>query len=130
MLHVQIFVFHVGFDQDEGHRTMTASTKRKIGRVVGQRLSRRRQPIHLVCGSGQAAVDGEEGCANSHMRFDLGLVHVEDGLLPAFWCGEHLTQLRGLEPLSANTVRSLIGTTVAVIGAGGELIALGLCVRP
>jgi hypothetical protein len=64
------------------------------------------------------------------MGFDLGLVHVEDGLLPAFWRGEHLTQLHGLEPLSANTARSLIGTTVAVIGAGGELIALGLCVLP
>jgi hypothetical protein len=64
------------------------------------------------------------------MGFDLGLVHVEDGLLPAFWRGEHLTQLHELEPLSANTTRSLIGTTVAVIGAGGELIALGLCVLP
>ena len=33
MLHVQIFVFLVGLDQEEGHRPMTASTKTKMGRV-------------------------------------------------------------------------------------------------
>ena len=75
-------------------------------------------------------MDGKEDRANSRMRFDPGLVHVEDRLLSAFSCGEHLTQLHGLEPLSGNAARSLIGTTVAIVGAGGELIAQGLCVLP
>jgi hypothetical protein len=40
MLHVQVFVFVVRLDQEEGHRAMAAATKRKIGRVLAMRWFR------------------------------------------------------------------------------------------
>jgi hypothetical protein len=36
MLHVQRFVFVVGLDQEKRHRTMTAPTKRQIGRTLAR----------------------------------------------------------------------------------------------